>query len=327
MEWIMQILRFFKLDKISLGVKPNTNLYDTQLKNRDGKIAESFYDIATDFYQYGWGDSFHFAPLSKNKNFNQSIIDHEIKLAKDIGITSDSKVMDLGCGVGGPLINISKGIGCEMTGLTINEYQVNKGTERIQENNLQDKCSIIQGDYLNLPFEDDSYDNGIDVEATAHCTDLDKYFKEVHRVLKKGGRFGGFAWVATDKYDKNNLKQRNTLERVAYGNGLPKIFTFEDFKISIEKSGLKLVDVEDQALTAEIPWWQPLAPEWSISGFKSTFLGRKFTTTLVKVLEFFNIAKKGTVKAHDILCEGADGLYISGSEGYYTPMMRYIVEK
>lgn len=26
----------------------------------DGDVAESFYNLATDFYEYGWGDSFHF---------------------------------------------------------------------------------------------------------------------------------------------------------------------------------------------------------------------------------------------------------------------------
>jgi sterol 24-C-methyltransferase len=25
-------------------------------------VANSYYDIATDFYEYGWGSSFHFAP-------------------------------------------------------------------------------------------------------------------------------------------------------------------------------------------------------------------------------------------------------------------------
>ena len=72
------------------NVKPEPERFDgamaTEGKAHGKEIADSFYDIATDFYTYGWGDSFHFAPMSANESFKESIVKHEVNLANDIGI-------------------------------------------------------------------------------------------------------------------------------------------------------------------------------------------------------------------------------------------------
>ena len=166
---------------LKINTKPKPDEYDDIINktNTETNIAENFYDIATDFYMYGWGDCFHFARLKNDESFNKSILNHELNLAKQIGINENSKVMDLGCGVGGPLKNIASNIKCSITGLTINQYQVEKGNEILKKESLDNKNKIILGDYLKLPFDNNSFDNGIDIEATAHCTDLNKYFSEV----------------------------------------------------------------------------------------------------------------------------------------------------
>lgn len=42
---------------------------------------------------------------------------------------ADVKVLDVGCGIGGPMRNICKFTGCDVTGLTLNQYQVDRGNE------------------------------------------------------------------------------------------------------------------------------------------------------------------------------------------------------
>ena len=39
----------------------------------DADVAESFYNLATDFYEYGWGDSFHFGFRRKGEPHVQAI--------------------------------------------------------------------------------------------------------------------------------------------------------------------------------------------------------------------------------------------------------------
>ncbi len=36
-------------------------------------MVNTFYDLVTDFYEWGWGQSFHFAPRFKGEGFHESI--------------------------------------------------------------------------------------------------------------------------------------------------------------------------------------------------------------------------------------------------------------
>lgn len=85
-------------------------------------MTDLYYDLATDFYIYGWGQSFHFAPRLKGEGLKASIARLEHFMALKGNITSDKKVLDMGCGVGGPMRCIAKLTGADVTGITINDY-------------------------------------------------------------------------------------------------------------------------------------------------------------------------------------------------------------
>ena len=48
-------------------------------------LASNFYDLVTDFYEYGWGESFHFAPRHNLESFPQSIARYELYIALRLG--------------------------------------------------------------------------------------------------------------------------------------------------------------------------------------------------------------------------------------------------
>ena len=84
----------------------------------------SYYDLATDFYEYGWGESFHFATRHAKEPLKQAIARHEHYLALKMGIKKDDKILDLGCGVGGPMREIAIFSGAKILGINNNAYQV-----------------------------------------------------------------------------------------------------------------------------------------------------------------------------------------------------------
>lgn len=77
-------------------------------------LVDSYYDLATDFYEWGWGSSFHFATRFNYETFKQSIIRHEQYLAGKLGITPASHILDCGCGIGGPARNIHRFTGAKV---------------------------------------------------------------------------------------------------------------------------------------------------------------------------------------------------------------------
>mmetsp|Transcript_13375 Transcript_13375/g.21865 ORF Transcript_13375/g.21865 Transcript_13375/m.21865 type:complete len:330 (+) Transcript_13375:87-1076(+) len=292
-------------------------------------VTQAFYDIVTDFYQWGWGNSFHFAPRNKGEGFHESILRQEHWLAARLDIKPNDKVCDLGCGVCGPLVNIAKFTRADITGVTIDEYQVGKGTDWIKKNGLSGRCEVVQGDFHDLPFEDESFNSGYDMEATAHSSKLATFFKEVHRCLKVNGTFGGYAWVTTEKYNPEDPEEKRIIDGIAYGNAISVVHTFEDYKNAIAQiPGLELVEEYDVDLVGDdLPWYEPLLPKYTFDGLLATPMGRFFTSNLTRVLEHTGLAPKGSYQTTQVLEEAAQCLIEGGQRGIYTPMHFYKVVK
>jgi len=292
-------------------------------------VTVAFYDIVTDFYQWGWGQSFHFAPRNKGEGFHESLLRQEHWLAGRLGIKPGEDVCDLGCGVCGPLVNIAKFTRANIAGVTIDEYQVTKGNGWIKKNNLHNRCKAVQGDFHELPFPSNSFDKGYDMEATAHSTRLKQFFSEVHRVLRDGGEFAGYAWVSTEKYNPNDPKEREILEGLAYGNAISVLHSFKDYVEAIEAvPGLELVEEYDaNKLGDDFEWYDPLLPKMTPDGLLATKTGRALTAQMTRVLEFIGLAPAGAYQTTQVLEIAARTLVEAGKRGIYTPIHYYKVRK
>src|SRR5437588_13078280 len=65
------------------------------------RMVNDYYDLVTDFYEFGWGQPFHFAPRHKHETFEPSLARHEFYLATPPGWNPGWRVPDAGGGVGG----------------------------------------------------------------------------------------------------------------------------------------------------------------------------------------------------------------------------------
>ncbi|KAG2640824.1 hypothetical protein PVAP13_2KG120800 [Panicum virgatum] len=92
-------------------------------------MVNKYYDLATSFYEYGWGESFHFAHRWSGESLRESIKRHEHFLALQLGLKPGMKVLDVGCGIGGPLREISRFSSTSVIGLNNNDYQITRGKE------------------------------------------------------------------------------------------------------------------------------------------------------------------------------------------------------
>lgn len=58
------------------------------------------------------------------------------------------KVLDVGCGIGGPAREMVKFTGCHVTGLNINQYQVQRATNYAAKECLSHKLDFVQADFM-----------------------------------------------------------------------------------------------------------------------------------------------------------------------------------
>src|SRR5688572_14899787 len=101
-------------------------LHDATLEERRAgyfKLVDNFYKLVTDFYEYGWSQSFHFAPRRKSESLDGSIERYEQYVSQVLKLGPGMRVLDVGCGVGGPMRSIARFSGAHVTGVNLSEYQ------------------------------------------------------------------------------------------------------------------------------------------------------------------------------------------------------------
>jgi sterol 24-C-methyltransferase len=110
------------------------------------------------------------------------------------------QVMDLGCGVGGPAREICRFSGATITGVNNNQHQVTRAQQITKTSGqlLASRCTFVQADFMNLPFETSSYDHAYAIEATCHAPDPVACYKEIARCIKPGGYFVCYEWVRSE---------------------------------------------------------------------------------------------------------------------------------
>jgi len=298
-------------------------------KENYAQMINHFYDLVTSFYEYGWGQSFHFAPRKKWESFEVSIHRHEFYLAHRLAFGPGMTALDCGCGVGGPARYIAVFSDAKVVGLNNNAYQVERAKKITHEAGLSDQVTYLKGDFCHIPAEDETYDAVYGVEATCHAPDKKVVYGEMYRVLKPGRLFGIYEWVMTDKYDPTDAEHQRIKYGVEKGNGLPNLDTYNVAEDAVRQVGFEILDSRDLSYKSDAatPWFLPLSGSLTISGFKHTRWGRWFTHKLVTVLETIHIAPKGTTEISRILCETADDLVTGGQLDIFTPCWFILARK
>lgn len=299
-------------------------------------LTHHYYNLVTDFYEYGWGSSFHFSRYYQGEGFRQASARHEHYLAAKMGITEDMKVLDVGCGVGGPAREITRFTGCKIVGLNNNDYQIARANFYSKKYNLEDKLLYVKGDFMQMDLEPESFDAVYAIEATVHAPVLEGVYSEIYKVLKPGGVFGVYEWVMTENYDESNAEHRKICYGIEVGDGIPKMYLYDVAEQALKNVGFEIEYARDLADNDDvIPWYYPLSGEYKyvqtlsdyFTWFRTSRVGRFVTTNAVGFMETLGLAPKGSRKVTEALEDAAVNLVAGGEQKLFTPMMLYIVRK
>jgi len=105
------------------------------------------------------------------------------------GVQSGQKVLDAGCGFGGTLASMNENLSpIDLNGLNIDPRQIERAKRKI-EVRPGNSLHFFEGDACAMPFPDQTFDAVTAVECIFHFPDRRKFFSEVRRVLKPGGKF------------------------------------------------------------------------------------------------------------------------------------------
>ena len=115
--------------------------------------------------------------------------DTNLEMARRLGATHGMRLLDAGCGVGGPAIDLAHAFSSlQIDGVTLSAVQVGLAAQEIRAAGLCERVRVHQGDYHNLPFADRSFDAAWLLESACYSPSPPRLLAELHRVLRPGAQ-------------------------------------------------------------------------------------------------------------------------------------------
>ncbi|KIJ15912.1 hypothetical protein PAXINDRAFT_168888 [Paxillus involutus ATCC 200175] len=314
---------------------------ETENKNRLDSytdVVNGYYDGATELYEYGWAKSFHFSRFYKGEGFTASLARHEHYLAAQMSLRPGMRVLDVGCGVGGPAREIARFADVNIVGLNNNDFQIQRARRYTKQADLDNQVSFVKGDFMKLAeqFGENSFDAVYAIEATVHAPTWEGVYGEIMKVLKPGGVFGVYEWCMTDAWDASNPKHKELAHAIEFGNGIPEMRSLKKAREAMVNVGFTVEHDEDLAdRPDEIPWYYPLEGDiwkaqtaWDyITVWRMSWSGKLVSHTAIRLLEMVGLIPKGTYEVGESLKVAADALVKGGQTKLFTPMYLAICRK
>ncbi|MBU6439829.1 MAG: methyltransferase domain-containing protein [Betaproteobacteria bacterium] len=114
------------------------------------------------------------------------------ELAELAAIGPADRVLDLGCGIGGPARLIADSRGCRVTGLDLSEGFVEAARYLSLRTGQQERVQFHCGSALAMDFADASFDVVLLQHVAMNIADRERLYREIRRVLAPGGRFATY---------------------------------------------------------------------------------------------------------------------------------------
>jgi len=220
-----------------------------------------FYDASSELWEQVWGEHMHHgyygATGSDRKERRQAQIDLIEELLTWGQIQQASKILDVGCGIGGSSLYLAEKFNAHATGITLSPVQANRARDRAVAAGLSDRTQFEVADALVMPFADHSFDFVWSLESGEHMPDKARFLQECYRVLKPGGTFLMATWchrpIDQTPLSADEQQHLNDIYRVYC---LPYVISLPQYA-AIARS-LQFEEIR----TAD--WSEAVAPFWNV---------------------------------------------------------------
>lgn len=297
------------------------------------ETVREYYDLCSEFMVFGWSESLHFAPLSPRESLEESQIRHQRQIIESLELEPGMRVIDVGCGIGGPMRRVVREAGVRVLGVNINEHQLERARSLHAEAGIGDQVDYLAASFMDMgAIADDTFDRGYAIESTCHAPDKVGAFAEIYRVLKPGALFWGQEMCLTNRFDPDDPRHQTIKRELMRGIALKEIAATSEVDKALETAGFEVIEGRDQAVGQEgasTPWYLPMQ---SIGGTRGGALhriplGRGLLIGATRVASMFGIFPKGSADVISFMDRTGKAYVAGGETGIFTPLYCFLARK
>ncbi|MBD3671489.1 MAG: class I SAM-dependent methyltransferase [Gammaproteobacteria bacterium] len=234
------------LSRIKTPLHKLMHWYNRNTKNGSRRNIESHYDLGNELFKTFLDESMMYSSAvyeEKNYDLEKAAFAKVDRICKKLDLKPGDHVLEIGTGWGGFAIHAAKYYGCRVTTTTISREQFVHARDRVKEEGLTDKVTLLLEDYRDLSGQYDKLVSIEMIEAIGHQY-LDTYFDTCNRLLKPHGMMLLQAITIADQRYETAKNTVDFIKRFIFPGGfLPSVAAMAD---SIaRKTDMRIYHLED----------------------------------------------------------------------------------
>ncbi len=186
-------------------------------------------------------------PFDQLHYFGTDAVDEAIEAT---GITEDSKILDVGAGLGGPARYIADKTGCHITAVELQPDMNDVAKSLTERCGLSDKVEHVCGDIHETELAKASYDAIVSWLAVYHIPEQNRLYQRLGNALKPGGKL-----YFEDLFRKGDFsaKEQYEVDHLLYGANMQ---TEQQYVHDLQRANFSQIDFQE---TTEM--WTPHVAE------------------------------------------------------------------
>ena len=152
------------------------------------------------------------------------------------------RILDIGCGIGGPAFLLARKYGAYVVGTDIESQLIERARLRAKELDLDSRCEFRLVEPGAMPFPDGTFDVVVSAGVIMQIENKPELFEEILRVLQPGGVFSAYDWMKPEGEFSDDMRYWFKMERLTYA-----MKTFAEYEALLRDAGFTEIELTDRS--------------------------------------------------------------------------------